>query len=480
MKRVIALLLALALLCGVFAGCSQTQEPSDNNNQPNNNTTDDNKGDDDKEAEPVTLKWVGAGFLANQKSETLISRFKDVMPNVTVEYTELNNLADDKFYQMYDTMVAGGEQVDVIYLGPTDILLRAINGAVLPINEQVEKFGDDFVADYTELPVSMYTIDDKLYGIPMTNNTFKVFYNKTLFAEKNLTIPDQWSFEEFTDFAKQVNDPANKLYGCVYPVNWEDLCYAPAQQAGWKMTVIGEDGKAHPNFDDPIFRECMEKVAGLSLTENVSPSYAIIKAESLNRRVALANRQTAMIIDGPYSLVYLKEYQYNDPGTPFEDEIGVTELPYLNEDARDNASWISPVGGWCLPKTCQNPDEAYKFARFVSNDNPDYMDAPPAYQKIDMEPVLSAYTTYTQKDGTVIKDIYDPKEVEKAITVPHESFLSYYKHDPKLFALYEPTLYKLYTEQYSTYFTGQSTLDEFIETMQTLGQKEIDNIDASM
>ena len=478
MKKVVALLLALVLLCSVFAGCSQTQEPSDNqNNQPNTN---DNNGDDNNnEAEPVTLKWVGAGYLANQKSETLINRFKDVMPNVTVEYTELNNLADDKFYQMYDTMIAGGEQVDMIYLGTTDILLRAINGAILPINDQIEKNGDDFVADYTEQPVSLYTIDGQTSGIPSTNNTFKVFYNKTLFEEKNLTIPEQWSFDEFTEFAKQVNDPANKLYGCVFPVNWEDLTYAPAEQAGWKMIVSDESGKAHPNFDDPIFRECMEKVAGLSLTENVSPSYAIIKAESLNRRVALANRQTAMIIDGPYSLVYLKEYQYNDPGIPFEDEIGVTELPYLNEDARDNASWVSPVGGFCLPKTCKNPDEAYAFGRFIANDNPDYMDAPPAYQKIDMQPVLDAYTTYTQKDGTVIKDIYDQNEVKKAITAPHESYLSYYNHDPKLYALYQPTLYKLFTEQYSTYFTGQSTLDDFINTMQTLGQTEIDNIDAA-
>ena len=70
MKRVIALLLALALLCGVFAGCSQTQEPSDNNNQPNNNTTDDNKGDDDKEAEPVTLKCAREKEIKDKQHST--------------------------------------------------------------------------------------------------------------------------------------------------------------------------------------------------------------------------------------------------------------------------------------------------------------------------------------------------------------------------------------------------------------------------
>ena len=224
MKKVVALLLALVLLCSVFAGCSQTQEPSDNqNNQPNTN---DNNGDgNNNEAEPVTLKWVGAGYLANQKSETLINRFKDVMPNVTVEYTELNNLADDKFYQMYDTMIAGGEQVDMIYLGTTDILLRAINGAILPINDQIEKNGDDFVADYTELPVSLYTIDGKTYGIPSTNNTFKVFYNKTLFEEKNLTIPEQWSFDEFTEFEAGQRSREQAVRLCVPgQLGRSDLC----------------------------------------------------------------------------------------------------------------------------------------------------------------------------------------------------------------------------------------------------------------
>ena len=55
-----------------------------------------------------------------------------------IEYTELNNLVNDQFFQKYDTLIAAGEQCDLVYLQISQILNRALNGAMVPINDQIK------------------------------------------------------------------------------------------------------------------------------------------------------------------------------------------------------------------------------------------------------------------------------------------------------------------------------------------------------
>jgi ABC-type sugar transport system, periplasmic component len=423
---------------------------------------------------PITLKWVGAGWLANEKADTLISRYEKANPNIKIKYTELSNLVDENYLKNLDIMIASGEQIDLTYLGTTDTLVRALNGAALPINDAIKKNGDDFVADYTQLATSMLTVDGKIYGVPYANNTFKVFYNKTMAKEKGITIPAKWSYQQFTEVAKKFNDPEKKIWGCIFPSTWSDLCYAPAEVSGWVMAKKDASGKYVPNFDDKIFRTSMQWAHDIALVDKVSPSYATIKAESLNRRIALATGKAGMIIDGPYTLVFLQNYMYNDPGAgPLKFELGVTEMPYITEQGGNNASFLSLVGSFWFPKTSKNVYEAYRFSRFICNGNFDKGVYMPAYTKADMKAATKTLTEYTDKFGTLHQGIYRYETALAAVSVPNQSYISYWKNDPTLYAKYVPGLYKLFTEQYSTYMSGEVTLDQFVKNMQELGEVEI-------
>lgn len=424
--------------------------------------------------EEVTLQWVGAGWLANDLAAGIIAEWEELHPNIHIEYVELSSRVDADYLKNLDIMIAGDEQVDITYLGVDDMFNRVMNGGALPIGDYVEAMGHDFEADFGSLATTTLSYDGEVYGIPFANNTFKVFYNKTMLDEKGIEIPETWSIEIFTEIANQLNDPENGVYGCVFPSNWQDLCYAPAEISGWQSVVKDADGNPVPNFDNETFKKCMQWVYNLAETDKVSPSYATIKAESLNRRIALAEKQAAMIVDGPYTLVWLNRYMWDDPGAGALDfELGVADIPYVTEDGSD-VSFNTLVGTFYVPKSSAYPLEAYAFMHFLCTKKAQEITYMPTYLGADQDVATETFLTYTDVNGEVHENIYETEVAKAAVATPNESHVSRYSKDPA-FAKYYNIMYTLFGEQYTLFLAGEVTIDEFVETMQTLGAAEIAN-----
>lgn len=476
MRKLTALLLCLFLVTALVAGCTgtgDTQAPT----QATDGTSKDTQSTDNGETEPpveeeVTIKWVGAGWLANEKADTIINAWKERRPNVTVEYTELGNLVDAEYLKNLDIMIAGNEQLDITYLGIDDVYNRVMNGGAVPIDAYIQANGHDYEADYGPQAATLLTYNDEIYGVPYANNTFKVFYNKQMFADAGIDTPTSWSYEEFTEIARTLNDPANGVYGCIYPVTWEDLCYAPAEVSGWQSVIKDSGGNVVPNFDNDVFKTTLQWLYELAEVDKVSPSYATIKAESLNRRLALATGQAAMIVDGPFTLVWLNGYMWDDPGEGMIDyELGVTEMPYITDEGA-NVSFNQLVGAFYFPKTAKHADEGYLLARYICNEYlGTYM---PAYVHADMEEATRTFTEYTDVNGELHSDVYPQELAVGAVSVANESHVSYWGKDPQL-AKYYSLMATLFAEQYTLFLGGEVDIDGFVDLMQDLGAAEIAN-----
>ena len=422
----------------------------------------------------ITLRWVGAGWSQNNKAEKIIAKWEALHPEIQVEYIELGTAVDEGYLRNLDTMIAGKEVVDVTYITYTDVYNRVINGGALPLDDYIKEAGDDYEAMYGSLSTAMLSYQDQIYGVPYAGNTFKVFYNKTLTDAAGITIPETWSAEEFTAAAKKLNDPANGVYGCIFPYTWTDICYVSAQICGWQMVEKQADGTIAPNFDDETFMDTMEWAYNLAAVEGVTPDMATYKAESINRRQALATGKAAMIIDGPYTLVWLQNYMYNDPGEgelPFE--LGVTNIPYINENGKE-VSYNTIAGAFYVPKSAAYPAEAYEFAKFICNECPEeaanYM---PIYKDADMEAATKSFTEYTDSEGTQHTDVYPLDVAVAAVATPYEAHIGHYEYDPSL-SQYTSLMSTLFNEQYSLYMNGEMTLDAWVDMMQDLGKTEID------
>jgi len=422
---------------------------------------------------PVTLKWYGAGWEANKKAATLIERYNQKNTGVKIEYTELNNLVNDQFFQKYDTLIAAGEQCDLVYLQVSQILNRAINGAMLPINDQIKATGADFKKDYGDVSLSMFAIDGNVYGVPYAKNTFKVFYNKKMLADKGITIPENWTWAQFKDIATKLNDPAKAVYGAFLPLTWWELSYGLAEQGGWKM-IVSENGKPKANFTDPIFRKAMEILYDMTMVSKINPDLGTAKAEKLNRRIYFADKKTPMIVDGYYSLIYLQGYQFDTEGSkPLDFEIGVAEFPRLDESTSKDVTHATLIGGFGMPKTAKHKLEAFNFARFLCNENIDFIGGIPALNGADISSVVKTFVNYTDKKGVAHANVYPESVVRAALSINKQDHLSFYKVDPVLYAKYGAVLDQLYSQQYELFFTGQQSLDDFINTLQKRATEEI-------
>lgn len=483
MKKILALLLAALMLISMVA-CAAKQTPSDtttstDTTQQDTDTaaTDDSAESTDStdSAETVTLRWVGAGWSQGEKANRVIEKWNSVHPEIQIEYIELGSAADEGYMTNLDTMVSGGEEVDLTYLTYSDVYKRVMNGGVLPLDEYINAAGDDYEAMYGTLSTAMLTYNDQIYGVPFAGNTFKVFYNKTMTDAAGITIPETWSIEEFEQAAEALNDPANGVYGCVFPYTWDSICYLAAELSGWKPVKTLDDGTIAPNFDDETFKTAMQWCHNLSTVDNVAPTLATMTSESLNRRQALATGQTAMIIDGPYTLVWLQNYMFNDPGEgPLDFELGVTNVPYAT-DAGKEISYNTVAGAFYVPKSAKYPAEAYEFAKFICNECSEecgnYM---PIYTGADMNAATKSFTTYTDSNGDVHTDIYPEEVAVAAVSTPFESHIGHFGYDPTL-ASYDSLMRTLFSEQYALYINDEMELNDWVDMMQQLGEAEIAN-----
>ena len=429
------------------------------------------------EQEPVTLKWVGFGFEANGTAANLIARYKEVAPHVTIEYQELGALADTDGMARFDTLVAAGEQIDIAYLTTAALMNRVVYDAVLPLNDAIAENGDDFEGDYGKLGANAVLYDGGIYGVPRAGNTFKVFYNKTMADEYGITIPGQMTQAELREVIKEFQKVDGLAYPACFQALWVQITYGSAAIAGWQQVKIDENGKVVPNYDDPRFRDSLEFFHDLALEDKLIPSTSVYASESLNRRRMLALGETGLILDGPFTLVWLQNFMFNDPGAgqiPFE--LGVSELPVLTEADKSVSSYNELAGAFFAPKTCKNLLEAYRFMRFVCNENFDingvYM---PIYKASDLETAVQTFTNYTDNNGVLHTDIYPVDTAIAAVTVPNDSFLGVFPLDPSLIKYIAP-LDSMLENEFPLYLGGEVTLDAFIASLTVKGQEIIDEI----
>ncbi|GHT95115.1 hypothetical protein FACS1894141_3120 [Spirochaetia bacterium] len=465
MKRSVLILLALMVAGAfVFLGCNKAKETS-------------TAGTVASASNPVTLKWVGFGFEANGGAANLIARYKQANPHVTIDYQELGSVADADGMARLDTLVAGGQQIDLVYMTTSDLMRRATNGAALPLDDAIKANGDDFVKDYGKLGAEATAYQGNIYGVPRAGNTFKVFYNKTLADQYGIKVPDQMTQAEFLAVTKEfAKVPGLKWPACLQAL-WVQITYGSAEIAGWQMVVRDSAGKPVVNFTDQRFKDSLKFYHDFARVEKLAPDVPTYAAESLNRRRSLALGETGLILDGPYALVWLQGFQFNDPGAgklPFE--LGVSELPVLKEADKRAASYNELAGAFYAPSTAKNVLEAYRFMRFVCNDNFDingvYM---PIYSGSDLTTAVSTFTNFTDSKGVRHTDIYPVPTAIKAVTVPNDSFLGVYPIESELLAKIPP-LDAMLEERLPVYFGDEVTLDAFIADITRRGQEILDNL----
>lgn len=465
--KMLGFMLVLVMMASVFSACGTDKKIE---------TTPSASASASETTKPITVKWVGAGWNQNNKATVLAERFKVTHPNVTVEYTDIAAALNDEFFQKYDTMIASGEQIDLVYMDLVNIVKRSVNGAMKPIDDYIKAAGDNFEKDFGTA-YNVLKMDNKYYGIPYSAVTYKIYINKDLLATKGIKVTNDWTIEDYKSIAAKFTDAKAGLYGSFIDYTWAvvETMYAQAELAGWSIVKKSGD-KVLANFDDPRFKSNLQFLYDLSMKDKVNPDYATIKAEKLNRRLLFVQGKIPMYLDSWNGPIWTNNYAFDtEGGKGITFDWETVNLPRLDTTVPADIGYLKPIGIFGIPKTAKEGQSAYEFAKFVGVKNPEYLMGIPASTSVKIADVLKTYTTYTDKKGVKHENIYSDKIISDMLTI-EKGHYAYYKFDTSLYSKYGNALENLFAQQYSLYFTGQKTLDVFIADLQKEGQKLIDAV----
>ncbi|NOU92754.1 extracellular solute-binding protein [Paenibacillus sp. LMG 31456] len=213
MKKWVSSLLVVPIIA-LSAGCS-TQEAA------KQSTTPTSTGD-----KPVTLKFLTWGNQAHLDMYTkLLETYKQKRPNVTVT---MESIPFADYQQKVSVLAAGRELPDLAWVSERMVPQFMANDILADVSD-VKSDASFNLDDFIPSTLSLFTKENKLYGLPFSTPPSVMFYNQDLFDKAGLTSPNElakqgkWTWEEFVKSAKAITsgNGANKIYGANFFRDWK-------------------------------------------------------------------------------------------------------------------------------------------------------------------------------------------------------------------------------------------------------------------
>lgn len=234
-----------------------------------------------------------------------------------------------------DTMTAMMSEAapDILILSYDEVTAYSYMNALLPLDDYFNSWSDfkNMNQDITD----KFKIGGHYYGLPCGEYSMSLLYNKKIFEENHIDIPEYWTWNDFIDVCRALKDTEKGQYG--FALNWNQWGNWWFQMfvwaAGGDLTQMSDDGRLTTTFTDPAVITAAQFYRTLKNEHCIQPDLSL-KLDDLKKDFADGN--AAMIFSGLDALS-----DFTDLGMNPED-IGVLPLP--TGPAGTNAAQI---GGSC-------------------------------------------------------------------------------------------------------------------------------------
>lgn len=230
MKKLLGVLLCMTMLLALLGGCGKddAEEKTPNDQKQSSDEKDTGSNDAKKEDpadsnsddanEAVTLKWASWVFAEESQLPTYKAMSDSYMSQNSNATVELDANPYAQYLDQLLIAVAAGNTPDVAHIKAEWLPQFLELGAIKSITGLVS---DDVLSDYSQTAIDAVTVDGQMMAMPWFNNTYCLFYNKTLLENAGVTeLPQSW--EELLAAADKVSalgtdDNGNKIYGLAIP-----------------------------------------------------------------------------------------------------------------------------------------------------------------------------------------------------------------------------------------------------------------------
>lgn len=338
MKRTLFMILAVLMIISVFPVASYA--------------------DAEPYPDKVTISFVDVSPSPEREAmyKEMIEAFKEVEPNITVEY---ESIPWDDAHNKLAMLGVTGSMPDVIQFHYTWASEFVGAGWVQNLSDYVANYeGYDGFTDYCKnvvLKANQEDVYGGIYFIPDAILNTGIMYRKDYFEEAGITPNPDWTLDEFVETAGKLTDASKGRYGLSYrgarggfdQISWNIF-------AANKGYMFDDTGKCL--FDSEAGLEAFKKYTSIYLN-GYAPKDAISWgfAEMLQ---GFSSGTCAMLMQNPDAVPLL--------ATSMDmSNVGFLPLP-RNADGEfyteANASYCYGIAA-----NCEVPEAAWRFIGFVSN-----------------------------------------------------------------------------------------------------------------
>lgn len=288
-----------------------------------------------------------------------IKKFEESHEGVSVK---IINTDADQYATKLSAAVSGGNVPDVFYLDSGSIANYVDNGIIADITDEVEAANFDLDSIW-KFGVDIYRYDGEtpgkgaLYGLPKDVGPFALGYNKNIFEEAGIPLPDKdkaYTWEEFLEISQQLTKDTNgdgevDQWASGFNATWTLQSFAYSNGASF----LDETGDKI-TVDTSEFADSLQFLADLTNKYHTTPSSS--QAETLDTYQRWMNGELAFFPVGPWDMsTYAK--------LDFEYDL----MPWPSGSTGKSVAYTGSLG-LVVSASTKNPDLATELAIYLCAD----------------------------------------------------------------------------------------------------------------
>jgi arabinogalactan oligomer/maltooligosaccharide transport system substrate-binding protein len=302
--------------------------------------------------------------MNSDEAVTLEEIIKDFENNNADIKINLQPVPFDQAQNKFKIVAQAGEGPDIFRSEIAWTSEEAALGYLLELDSYIS---DEDKKDYLKAPFAYNVYKGHIYGIPQTTDCLALIYNKRLFKEAGVKVPE--TIDEFRDVGMKLSIDSNgknatdpgfnpdkiKQYGFYF--NGKEYFFQPFMWAFGGDLLDPE--KQEILINSPGSIEAINYLIDLRDKYNVTPKNFDLANSYDNMMAGFKEGKYAMITNGPWATSEIltgSEFK-NNP-----DNLGVAVIP------KGPGGYGSPVGGHNLvvTRSASFPNEAYRFISYIN------------------------------------------------------------------------------------------------------------------
>ena len=334
MKKVLALILTLAVLVTVLTGCGSNGKNSD---VITVNIWDANQ---QKGIQEIADKWTKTSGV-----------------KVNVEVVDWDN-----YWTLLEAGASGGTMPDVFWMHSNTAQMYMENDLLLDLTDYISKDSSVDLSKYYEGVKNLYTRNDgKVFALPKDHDTIALLYNKAIFDKYGVEYPtDAWTWDDMYEAAKKITeDSKGDVYGMAMNTsNNQDGWYNAIYCYGGKVITDDHKGTTIGSAESKAGMEMIRKLLTVGAPQSV---VAETGTDSL-----FMSGKVGMITQGSWMInAFYTAEGHNDYAWAL--------LPYAdlnkNGTCEKEERWSAYNGlGWAASASTSKPDECYSLISYFCSE----------------------------------------------------------------------------------------------------------------